>query len=100
MIEQYCPPGTDLKDPRLSPVFATDLSGVAPAHIHTAEFDPLCDEGEAYAAKLQRAGVAVRYMRHDGMIHHFYGMPAAIPYARTALETAGSAIRETLAVVK
>lgn len=100
MTEQYCPPGTDLKDPRLSPVFATDLAGVAPAHIHTAEFDPLCDEGEAYAAKLQQAGVAVRYMRHDGMIHHFYGLSAAIPYARRGLEMAGTAIREALAVTE
>jgi acetyl esterase/lipase len=97
MIGHYCPPGTDLRDPRLSPLRAEDFSGLPPAHIHTAEFDPLRDEGEAYADQLRRAGVATRHTCHAGMIHHFYGMAGAIPAARIALNDAAAAMREALA---
>ncbi len=97
MLEHYCTPDVDLKDPRLSPLCATDLSGLPPAHIHTARFDPMCDEGEAYADRLRRAGVDVRYTCHEGMIHHFYGMAGTIPRARIAMKAAGTAIREALA---
>ena len=58
--------------------------------MHTAEFDPLRDEGEAYADRLQRADVDVRYTCHAGMIHHFYGMTDAIPYARVAIDAIGA----------
>jgi acetyl esterase len=96
-MNQYCPPGMDRSDPRASPLRAADLAGLPPAHIHTAAFDPLRDEGKAYADRLERAGVKVRYTCHEGMIHHFYGMAGAIPYARTALKTAGAAIKAALA---
>ena len=96
-LDHYCRPGVDLKDPRISPLRAADLSGLPPAHIHTAEFDPFRDEGKAYADRLERAGVKVRYACHDGMIHHFYGMAAIIPYARTAMTSAGAAIKLALA---
>jgi acetyl esterase len=97
MLSHYCPPGTDLNDPRLSPLAAPDFSGLPPAHIHTAEFDPLRDEGEAYARALRHAGVAARYTCHAGMIHHFYGMAGAIPAARAALKAAALAMRDALA---
>lgn len=97
MLKNYCTPDVDLKDPRLSPLYATDLASLPPAHIHTAGFDPLCDEGEDYANRLKRAGVDVCYICHEGMIHHFYGMAGAIPYARIAMKAAGAAIREALA---
>jgi acetyl esterase/lipase len=96
-LKHACPPELDLKDVRISPLLATDFSGLPPAEIHTAEFDPLRDEGEAYAARLAHAGVRVRYTCHEGMIHHFYGMAGVIPYARTALRTVGGAIKESLA---
>jgi len=96
MLQQYCPPGTDPKDPRLSPLRAADLAGLPPAHIHTAEYDPLRDEGEAYAQRLRHAGVAARYTCHAGLIHHFYAMAGAIPAARVALKTAGAAMKEAL----
>ena len=96
MLKHYCTCDMDLKDPRLSPLCATDLSRLPPAHIHTAQFDPLCDEGKAYADRLTRAGVDVQYTCHEGMIHHFYGMAGTIPYARTALKDAGTAVREAL----
>jgi acetyl esterase len=95
-LRHYCPPGIDLEDPRLSPLRATDLAGLPTAHIHTAEFDPLRDEGKAYADRLERAGVKVRYTCHEGMIHHFYAMAGVIPYARLAMRAAGTAIKEAL----
>lgn len=96
-LGQYCPSQTDLSDPRLSPLRAKDFRNLPPAHIHTAEFDPLRDEGHAYATALGDAGVEVRYTCHEGMIHHFYAMALAIPYARVALEAAGQALGEALA---
>lgn len=80
----------DLDNPRLSPLRATDFSGLPPAHIHTAEFDPLRDEGEAYAQALRHAGVGARYTCHAGMIHHFYAMAGAIPPARHAIKAAAT----------
>ena len=96
-LKHACPPGLDLRDPRVSPLLATDFSGLPPAEIHTAEFDPLRDEGAAYAARLTQAGVRVRHTCHPGMIHHFYGMAGVIPYARTALRAVGGAMKEALA---
>jgi acetyl esterase/lipase len=96
-FKHYCPPGVDLEDPRISPLYAANLAGSPPAHIHTAELDPLRDEGKAYADRLKRAGVKVRYICHEGMIHHFYAMAGVIPYARLAIKAAGAAIKEELA---
>lgn len=95
-IEQYLPAGADLADCRISPLRAFDFTGLPPAHVHTAEFDPLRDEGKAYADCLVRAGVPVRYFCHEGMIHHFYCMAGAIPYAQHAIARAGAAIEEAL----
>jgi acetyl esterase/lipase len=90
------PPETDLRDVRVSPLRAPDLTGLPPAHIHTAEFDPFRDEGKAYADALGQSGVPVHYICHSGMIHHFYGMGGVIPYARTAIADVGAAIRASL----
>jgi acetyl esterase len=98
MLRHYCVADADLDDPRLSPLRAPQFSGLPPAHIHTAEFDPLRDEGEAYALALRKAGVAAHYTCHAGMIHHFYAMAGAIPPARAALKTAAGAMREALLV--
>ena len=65
----YLPPGIDRTDPRVSPAYATDLAGLAPALIITAEFDPLCDEGNEYAARLRKAGVPIDHYCWPGMIH-------------------------------
>jgi acetyl esterase/lipase len=93
----YLPSGADITDPRLSPLRAVNLSGLPPAHIHTAGYDPLRDEAKDYGNALERAGVKVHYTCHEHMIHHFYAMAGAIPYAKTALETAGADIRAALA---
>ena len=87
-LEHYVPAGLDPTDPRISPLRALDFDGLPPAPIHTAEFDPLRDEGKAYADRLEHAGIKVRYICHEGMIHHFYGMAGVIAYARTAMVAA------------
>jgi acetyl esterase/lipase len=95
-LRHYSTAELDLTDPLISPLRAAEFSGLPPAHIHTAEFDPLRDEGKAYADLLECAGVEVRYTCHRGMIRHFYGMGGIIPYARTAIAAAGRAIGEAL----
>jgi acetyl esterase len=87
----------DPLDPRVSPLRAESLARLPRAFIHTAEFDPLRDEGKAYADRLEKEGVEVRYLCHAGMIHHFYGMGSLIPYAREALARIGAEIGTALA---
>jgi acetyl esterase len=86
----------DRTDPRVSPLHADDLSGVAPAFVLTAEFDPLRDEGEAYAARLEDAGVEVTSSRYDGMIHAFFQLNGAIDRANDALDDAAAALTRAL----
>jgi len=93
----YAPPGTDPADPRISPLRALDVAGLPRTLIHTAEFDPLRDEGRGYFERLTRAHAEVSYTCHPGMIHLFYGLGAVIPYARTALTQIGGEIRAALA---
>jgi acetyl esterase len=75
----------DPRDPRLSPLRG-ELTGLPPAVVVTAEFDPLVDEGDAYAEALRDAGVAVRHRRFPGLIHGFYGMGGLAPAAQAAIE--------------
>jgi acetyl esterase/lipase len=81
---QYIPDERDAADPRASPLRATGLKGVAPAVICTAQFDPLRDEGEAYANALKQAGVRVADFGEPGLIHGYFGMGAASPAADKA----------------
>ena len=86
-LEQYVGSVTDLDegDPRLSPLLG-DLAGVAPALVVTAEFDPLRDEGNAYAAELEAAGVAVDHVTYPGLIHGFMEMGPWSPAAAAAVD--------------
>lgn len=93
----YALPGTDPADPRISPLRADHVGGQPRTLIHTAEFDPLRDEGRDYFERLVRAHAEVSYTCHPGMIHLFYGLGAVIPYARTAFEQIGGEIRAALA---
>jgi acetyl esterase len=95
--EHYRVDGLGPDDPRVSPLRANDFRDLPPALIHTAQYDPLCDEGALYAVELARAGVKVRHCQHPGMIHHFYGLGGVIPYAATALAMIGAEIREAFA---
>ena len=80
----YLAGGVAPDDPRVSPWFVEDLSGVAPALVQTAEHDPLVDEGDAYAAKLQKADVPVRHTRYVDAPHGFVSLPGVVPAARQA----------------
>jgi acetyl esterase/lipase len=89
--------GVDRDDPRLNPRRAADLSGLAPALVVTAGFDPLRDEGEAYAEAMSAAGTHVRLRRMPGMIHGFINMIDLSPSARDALVEIADDVRAMLA---
>ncbi|MDX1657834.1 MAG: alpha/beta hydrolase fold domain-containing protein [Nitriliruptorales bacterium] len=77
----YLSGGVEPDDPRVSPWFVEDASGLAPALVQTAEHDPLRDEGEAYARKLEDAGVTVRLTRYVDVPHGFLSLPGVEPAA-------------------
>jgi len=81
---QYVPAGHPVEDPLLSPLYAENLAGLPPATVITAEYDPLRDEGEAYARRLQDAGVPTRLVRYDGVFHGFFSMNGMIDQADDA----------------
>jgi acetyl esterase len=77
-------------------LFGDDLSGLPPALVLTGEFDPLRDEGEAYADRLRQAGVPVTTSRYDGMIHGFYGLDTIFDAAKKATAETVTALRDAL----
>jgi len=87
----YAPP--DLRHPDVSPLRAPDLSGLPPAYVVTAEFDPLRDEGEAYAAALAAADVPVTARRYLGCIHGFWRLPGHFDAGRAAVSDVAGALR-------
>ena len=93
----YLGSGQDGRHPYASPLRAPDLSRLPPAHVITAEYDPLRDEGEAYAARLAAAGVPVVQRRYDGMIHGFFGFTELIDRARDAVADAARELRRGFA---
>jgi acetyl esterase len=94
---QYLNADAEGNDAYASPLRAKDLSGLPPGLCITAEFDPLRDEGEAYAAKLREAGVACPARRYDGMIHGFFGMGLILDKAKLAVGEAAKALKQALA---
>jgi acetyl esterase len=93
--EQYC--GDDGSHPYASPLKAEDLSGLPPATVVTAEFDPLRDEGEAYAAALEAAGVPTSSLRGAGLFHGFFGLDELLPDAAPVWDFAITRVRAALA---
>jgi acetyl esterase len=97
--QHYLQHSKDAVNPYAVPLAATDFTGLPPALVITAELDPLRDEGEAYARRLQAAGVPTRYSMYDGMIHGFFGMPALLDKGKQAIAEASSALRQAFAAL-
>jgi acetyl esterase len=95
--DHYLGPDGDGTHHHASPNRESDLSGLPPAVVITAEFDPLRDEGEAYADALEAAGVPVVARRYDGMIHGFVSMPMLFPEADDAVAHIADAVQGSLA---
>jgi acetyl esterase len=92
----YLPDPADYEDVRASPILCEDLDDLAPAVVVTAGFDPLRDEGAAYAGALAGAGVAVEYRCYDDMVHGFFGMgvvPDCLSLAVEVCDAMGSLMR-------
>lgn len=89
-------PGDDPTDPRVSPLKAADVSGLAPAVLVTAGFDPLVDQGEDYARRLRAAGVPIVYRCYDHLVHGFAAFTGVVPAADVACREIAGLMREGL----
>jgi acetyl esterase len=95
--QHYLQHADDAANPYAAPLLAADLRGLPPALVITAEFDPLCDEGAAYAQRLQAAGVPTQYSQYDGMIHGFFAMSVMIDKGKQAIAEATTALQHAFA---
>jgi acetyl esterase len=96
----YLPDADSRPDPRASPLLARDLSGLPPADLATVGFDPLRDEGEAYAQRLADADVPVALRRHPSLIHGFANLFTMSRTSSAALAEAAGALRTALALAR
>ena len=80
-----------------SPLLAPNLANLPPAYVVTAGFDPLRDEGKAFADALKAAGNDVEYIDYPGMIHGFFNMQGVLDVSREAVKTAARKLRDALA---
>jgi acetyl esterase len=96
-VDNYLPDRSAAADPRISPLRASDLAGLPPALIYTAGFDPLRDEGQAYADRLVAAGVKTVHREFAPLIHGFIGMRGALQDAARAMDEMVAGVRHELA---
>ena len=96
--QQYLSSPADSAHPYASPSRAASLEGLAPALVITPEFDPLRDEGEAYARALESAGVPTQHTCYEGMFHSFLTFTNLLPAADRAHEQIADALRSAFAV--
>ena len=94
--DQYLESAEQATEPYAAPLQASDLSGLPAALVITAEYDVLCDEGEAYARALEAAGVPTTLSRYDGVFHGFFNMAPMLDKATAAQAQAGAALRGAL----
>jgi acetyl esterase len=95
-FRHYLGAEADRADPKASPLLAENFAGLPPAYVMVAEFDPLHDEGVAYAEKLRAAGVAVTLDDRPAMVHDFIYLQAVLPQAAEALDSAANALKAAL----
>ncbi|MFC7222458.1 alpha/beta hydrolase [Halalkalicoccus sp. GCM10025322] len=95
-LERYVPNPVDHRNAYFAPLLARDLSGLPPATVLTAGFDPLRDEGREYADRLESVGVPVEHHEYEGMIHGFVSLLDQLDAARDGIETVGEGLREAL----
>lgn len=96
--EMYMP-NTDPLHPEVSPLWREDFNGLPPTHIITAEFDPLCDEGEALFHQLQKQGVDCTCQRYPGVIHGFFQLGGVSQTARNAMREVAWCVRSPSAEI-
>lgn len=99
-IEQYVPDKAARSDPLVSPLLANNLQNLPPALIITAEFDPLRDEGEAYAVALKQSGVDTQQQRFDGVLHGFASMDRWFPESAQATDLIAAFLDERFKAVE
>lgn len=99
--DAYIAAETDRMDPRVSPLFApeADFRGLPPTHVVLCGWDPLKDEGRAYADKLAGFGVPVTIREHPGMVHGFMNLTAISMPARDAIHAAGNVVGRALGAI-
>jgi len=95
--QHYLSSAEDASNPYAAPLQAKSLAGQPPALVITGEYDPLRDEGEAYAKRLQEAGVEATSTRYDGVIHGFFNMGAVVDKGQQAVDEASAALRKAFA---
>ena len=95
--DHYCPDPGSRNHPYATPLKAADHSGLPPALVMTAEFDPLRDEGNLYAETLAAAGTQAEVICYDGLLHDFFATAQQFKASRAAFETACGALRKALA---
>jgi acetyl esterase len=95
-LGRYLNTATDIRNPYLSPLAATNLEKLPPALIITAEYDPVRDDGENYAHELKDSGVPVTVSQYKGMVHGFFQLAGTLDAGRKALQEVASHLKEAL----